>query len=451
MKKILIAVAVITITGCKKLIDIPPPIDRITTETVFSNDQSAIAAIMGIYAQMNITTATIASGGTTIYAGLSADELDYTGTVADQLSINTNAVQPNNSLLGGDIWQRAYTHIYHINACIEGLKNSSSLTPALQQQLTAEAKFLRAFIYYYLVNFYGEVPLVKGTAYQENMLLPRAPVTNVYELIVEDLQQAKSVLPVGYTGTGKVRATKWAAGAMLARVYLHLQQWQLAEQETSVVISQSTFTLPVLNNVFLSGSSEAIWQLQPVVNNFNTTEGNKFIPSSATAKPAYVLTQSLLNAFETGDQRKTAWTKFNTVSAQQWYYPFKYKVRTGSTVTEYYVMLRLAEQYLLRAEARAEQNKLDEAKADINILRARASLPVTTANTKDAILTAIEREKRVELFAEWGHRWFDLKRRGRAGMLLQGLKPGWQHHDTLYPIPQSQLERNPALTQNPGY
>jgi len=142
--------------------------------------------------------------------------------------------------------------------------------------------------------------------------------------------------------------------------------------------------------------------------------------------------------------------------------PYKYRSYTSSTTSdpdnsrkENSTVLRLAEQYLIRAEARAQQNKLDLAIADVDVIRARAGLPLI-ANTnpsisKTALLDAIMQERRVELFTEWGHRWFDLKRTGKALAVLSAIKPGFTSDDLLYPIPESELNKNPFLEQNPGY
>ncbi|MDO5969574.1 RagB/SusD family nutrient uptake outer membrane protein, partial [Flavivirga aquimarina] len=119
---------------------------------------------------------------------------------------------------------------------------------------------------------------------------------------------------------------------------------------------------------------------------------------------------------------------------------------------EYPVVFRLAEQYLIRAEARAELGKISEAQSDLNVIRNRAGLGNTTASTKEALRDAILDERQVELFTERGHRWFDLKRRGEAADVLAPLKPSWQDTDVLFPIPESELLLNPnLLPQNDGY
>jgi starch-binding outer membrane protein, SusD/RagB family len=450
-----IPVLIIVITGlssCKKQLDIGSPIDKITTEVAFNSDQSATSAVLGVYSQMMLTTPYIMSGGSTIWSGLVSDELAFTGTTANTLAFNSNTISPSSSTLSTDFWQRGYFHIYHINTSLEALNRSAAVSPVVKDQLKGELLFLRSYIYFYLINFFGDVPYSTTSDYTVNAVMPRTPVATIYNNIITDLSTARSLLPASWPAAGKARPNVYAATALLARVYLYTQQWQQAENmSTEVIASSGASLVSNLNNVFLSNSTEALWQLAPVVQGFNTTEGLNFIPANTTTKPLYVLTTALFNAFETGDQRKTAWTKTNVITGQNYNYPNKYKVRMNATVTEYYMMLRLSEQYLIRAEARAQQDKIAPAQSDINIIRSRAGLTATTANTKAALLTAIEKERRIELFAEWAHRWFDLKRTGRVDAVLQPLKPSWQSYAALFPIPQSQLERNPTLTQNPGY
>jgi hypothetical protein len=163
----------------------------------------------------------------------------------------------------------------------------------------------------------------------------------------------------------------------------------------------------------------------------------------------------LLNGFESGDERKNAWIKSTTINGITYNFPYKYKVRTtaaGAPKAEYNMVLRLGEQYLIRAEARARQGNIPGAQSDLNAIRARAGLLNTPAGDKASLLLAIENERRVELFSEWGHRWFDLKRTGRANSILVVEKsPNWQSTDALYPIPQNEIATNPLLTQNAGY
>ncbi len=461
MKKIkifrIIAITVILFqsSSCKKMLEVDEPIDRTSSELIFSNDKTATAAVLGIYTQMMITFPVISSGGVTIFTALTSDEL-YNTSIADPniTEFTNNAISPANGISAADFWLKGYNIIYQANACIEGLSNNTFLTASVKNQLLGESKFIRAFIYFYLINIYGDVPLVTRTDYRENMSMPRTNKDLVYEQIINDLKDAKTLLLASYPTQGAVRPNRWTASALLSRVFLYQQKWQLAEAEATAIINSGSYTLHNnLNSVFLSGSSEAIWQIIPATPGFNTTEARYLIPTaSASTRPNYPITSYLLNSFEAGDQRKVSWTKSKTVSGQTYFYPYKYKVRNlNEPVTEYYMVFRLTEQFLIRAECYAHLNDLSRSKADIDLIRSRASLPSTSASTQTDLLLAIERERRIEFFAEWGHRWFDLNRTGRSDQILPPIKSGWQATDKLYPIPLTEIRLNPSLTQNPGY
>lgn len=454
INKILIfATLIFSSSSCKKFVEIPLPNDQLTTEFVFTNDNAAIQSVIGIYSNMMTNSQQFSCSYTTFFAGMASDELYYyTPSFRDEFVSNQITLQSHGTL-ETSFWNPCYKYIYAANKCIEGASGSSSLTSSVKSTVIGEAKFIRAFCYYYLVSLFGDVPLVLSTTYQINQSLPRTAKASVYNQIINDLKDAQNALGTAYPTIERVRPNKWAATALLARVYLSVQDWPNAEIQATSVISSGTYNLESnLNIVFQINSNETIWQLRPVNPSRNTWEGNQIIPSSNSTTPTYLLTPTLLNSFEIGDQRKTAWANSRVFASQTLYYPYKYKVRTGSTLTEYYVVLRLAEQYLIRAEARAQQNNIAGSQADLNMIRNRSGLLNTTSNTQATLLSAIEQERRMELFAEWGHRWFDLKRTNRADAVLGSLKPTtWQTSDALWPIPQSQINLNPSLTQNPGY
>ncbi len=446
----LLLTGLITIS-CKKFVTNVQLNDSIAADTVFTSDASATSAVLGIYKQIMTSNNLPLNGGMSLYPGLSADELAGTAPNTTTDPFTANALSSTNSAVK-TFWSRCYAYIYGANACLSGLENSRGLSPSTKAQLIGEVKFLRALFYFYLANLFGDTPLQTTTDYTVNAIMPRTPVARVYELILADLNEASALLPAAYTGTEKLRPNKWTALALLSRVQLYRGAWAEAENAASAIISSNTYTLVAnLNNVFLSGSTETIWQMLPIASSFSTGEGNTFNPSSATVRPAYTLTASLYNSFSAADGRKSAWIKTNTVSAIVYPYPNKYKVRTATVPTEYNIVFRLAELYLIRAEARAQQDKLVESAADLNKTRNRAGLPVTTAVTKAELLLAIEKERQLEFFAEWGHRWMDLKRTGRINPVLVAAKPSWQPEAALYPIPFSEIELNPALIQNPGY
>ena len=441
------------IFSCKKFVEIPPSPTQIMNYKVFENDGTATRAIIGIYIQMINSNNLFTSGNTTFYSGLSADELNYYSNDWRLEFIKNEITIANHDLISAGFWSPAYKYIYASNACIEGLEKSQSLTPSIKKSLLGEAKFIRAYCYFYLVNLFGDVPLVTTTNYEVNSLMPRTAKSLVYDQIVDDLQDAQDLLDQAYLSTERVRPNKWTATALLARTYLYKEEWAKAAEQASMVISSGIYSLNSnLDNVFLKSSNETIFQLQPGSTAINTWEGNVILPPTNSAPPTYLLTDTLLNSFESGDRRRTSWVKSRDFVGQTYYYPNKYKVQTSSNLTEYYVYLRLAEQYLIRAEARSQLNDISGAQADVNTIRNRAGLVNTTADDKVSLLFAIEQERKVELFSEWGHRWFDLKRTNRANTILSILNPStWQSTDVLWPIPTSQLNLNPSLTQNPGY
>jgi hypothetical protein len=331
---------------------------------------------------------------------------------------------------------------------------------------------MRALDYFYLVNLFGKVPLAVSKDYQRNALLPRSDTTLVYEQILEDLSDAVNFLSNQYLDGNlqpyagdaeKVRPTKWAAKALLSRVYLYLHDYEKAAGTASEIISNNSyFTLDSLADVFLKNSKEAIFQIAPADNDqYNSQEGHMFVlpPTGPNANnnenPAYLSSQ-LLNSFEEADRRRVSWVDSVTVEGTTYRYAHKYKSSiAGAPRTEYSMVLRLAEQYLIRAEARAQQGDLAGALEDLNAIRSRAGLLDFSSNNANDIIDAIMHERQVELLTEMGHRWFDLKRTGRVDAVMTIVTPSkggnWEPTDKLYPIPFDDIKKDPNLDQNPGY
>ncbi len=439
------------ITGsCKKLIEIPPnPINQIPQAAVFSDSSDIISAIAGVYLNFKVAGGSnLFSGNIAQSMGLAAGEMTY---AYSGNTFQTNTYIATDGTASG-FWTSGYTNLYYINSCLEGITSTTAISDALKQALIGELKMVRAMHYFYLVNLYGAVPIVNGTDYKTNTDLARSSVDSVYAFILSDLTDARKVLKATYPSAGRARPNLYTADALLARVYLYLGQYANADVMASEVISSGNYGLTALSGVFLQGSNEAIWQLPAVGTSFQTTDGEFFIPYSNTSAPTYPMTSFLVDSFETGDQRKTAWIGTSTAAGKIYNYPFKYKNRTYSaTPVESYMFFRLAEQYLIRAEALARQNKADSALADLNKIRSRAGLGNSTASTPDEILSAILHERQIELFCEWGHRWFDLRRTGRIDAVLGAIKPGWLPTDATLPIPSQEMQNDPYLTQNPGY
>jgi hypothetical protein len=319
---------------------------------------------------------------------------------------------------------------------------------------------------------FGDVPLVKTVDFNKTRYMSRTPASEVYDQIIEDLTAAQEVLTADYAISGaakeRIYPTKWAATALLARVYLYKGAYaNAAEQASAVIGNTSLFSLETdPNTVFGIKSREAIWQMKQATTDAtyknSTTEGYSFNPNSSTGIVKYCLTTELLNSFETGDRRRTAWVNRTTTAASGYnYYPWKYKTghanQSTNPATEYYMMLRLGELYLIRAEAAANGagGGITAAIADLNVIRSRAGLPALASTlTQAQVIAAVARERQIELFAEWGHRWFDLKRTNKAHDVLSAMssKQPWAgDYQLLYPIPPVEIQVNPRLEQNGEY
>ena len=456
--------------GCKKLVEVDPPITTMSSSNVYTSNATAAAVLTGLYTQMSEASLSLSGEGISAMSflpELSSDNLALLTNLANAswISYYTNDLTNAN----GDFWDIIYPNVFIVNSALEGISNSSGLTLAVQQQLLGEAKFMRAFYYFYLVNLYGDVPLVTGTNYTVNAIMPRTPQAQVWQQIIQDLKDAQGLLSPEYLDatllnitSARVRPTSWAATALLARAYLYTGKWDSAEAQANTIINNtSLYGLSSLSTTFLANSTEAIWQLQPVNAGQNTEDALTYIipPTGPNNTYAYFLSSNLLSSFEAGDQRRAVWVDSVIANGVTYYYPFKYKVDSiGAPVTEYSMVLRLGEVYLIRAEARAQQGETSGAQNDLNAIRSRADLQPDTISSEAGLLAAIMHERQVELFTEWGHRWLDLKRTGMVdsvmgapGNACQSKGGTWSHNWQWYPVPLGDLRTDPQLVQNAGY
>ena len=455
------------IIGCNKLLDAGEPDNKVVTPQVYKSDSLAQAAVIGVYTRM-MERFGPHNGYMTRFPGLSCDELFPSSTPLTQdQPFLINALPSNNNIIW-QIWTLTYAYIYQCNDLVEGLTGANSITPALRDQLLGEAYFLRAFSYFYLVNQYGDVPLVLSTDYTKSANIARTPVSDVYVQMIEDLTEAQSLLPNSYVTTpefpaARVRVNRLAVKALQARIHLYRKEWTLAAAAASEVIESGIYQLETdLSQTFRYNSREAILQFMPVLDAYNTAEGGLFVPVNPNGRPTFILCDSILKYMEPADKRKT-WVRTVTVSGKQYNSPYKYKLNSGTPREEYNMVLRLAEQYCIRAEARAMLDQLPEAVNDLNTIRKRAGLAdLANITTQTRAIAAVEQERRIELFAEWGHRWFDLKRwpasrpthpdEKRIDEVMNALRPAtWKNTAAFWPIPSTEFIRNPALTQNEGY
>ena len=424
--------------GCENFLD-ESPVDSITDRTAITDRESAESVIAALYELYPGRPAFI-------LAAMSDEQNDVPG----DSEFTLNAVQPTTGGITG-VWNQSWELIYRANNIIQEIPRVEKLTSEQINQFVAEAKSLRALQYLvHLIPFFGDVPWIESTDIEVLRKISRIPKNEVLNNIISDLLEAELHLPDEYDTEAKTRTriTRGAAKAILARAYLSLGNWQEAENKATEVINNPLYELQTnYEDVFTPNSKESIFELW---SDAFTNQGiaQSFFPESLDGRYAYAPTVKIQNAFEPGDLRKA--TTLNT-DDNGLVYIFKYRDITASGDLQEKKELRLAEMYLIRAEARARQNKLAEAQEDLNIIRNRAGLPNASASNQNDLLLAIEQERFVELCFE-GHRWADLIRTKRVDAVMSEFNPNWNPRAKLLPLPQAELDLNPNLRpQNPGY
>ena len=464
------------ISSCNKILDIKDPINSITTNQVFQTDDQAKYALNGMYSYLihggsdeaasgiaAAGTDIFSAGGITVTTGFSSDDLYQPGLAGDFSFYHevVNGLTLTNPGKTERIWKSAYKAIYNANSLIEGLNESTSreLSEEGKKRMKGEALTIRAMSYFYLVNLFEKIPLALTIDFNKTKGLPSASADVVYTQIISDLEEAIGYLSDKFEGDNaeRIRVSKWYAKALLARVYLYRKNYSRAyELSNEIINATGLFKLEEVNTTFKYNSQEVIFQLkQDNTNGVTTPEGY--------ALNGKYLSPQLLAAFEPGDNRRTAWTlDVNaTPFSPAGTLPSKYKHNQlydspYGFRSEYYVVMRLAEMFLIRAEANfllSPANK-NSSIDDLNALRARANitnLPYTLTDMQ--VTTAIAQERRVEFFAEWGHRWLDLKRTNKANEVLSQLsyKQPWKSFQLLYPVPLNEITWDNNLSQNIGY
>jgi hypothetical protein len=437
----------ISINSCKKYVEVDSLSDQLLASQVFASATTANTAIAGMYRSLRDNIFGAAGYGPTLLTGLSSDELlnFFPNQTLDDY--RNNSIQVTNPALP---WGNFYNIIYQTNEAIDNLQSNPSLPPAAKNQFLGESKFIRAFCYFYLANFFGDVPLLTTSNVVITQSAGRASIEKVYDQIISDLRDAETLLPNDYSvyDGEHTRANRLVAIAFLARVYLFNRNWAGADSAATSVLESGKYNLlDDIDSFAVQNNAESILQWS------NNSSDLVYEPSYFifTMNPYVICSDFLLNAFENGDQRKIKWINSGLYSGNTYFYPYKYKSLTHGN--EYYTVLRLAEQYLIRAEARANEDDITNAVSDLNIIRQRAGLPSISATISvDSCINAILHERQVELFAETGHRWFDLKRIGKVNEVLGAEKPNvWKPTAVNYPIPLSDIQKDQNLTQNAGY
>ncbi len=502
MKRLLLlAVFSTAALSCKKdFIDLQP-ISEMNAGIFYQTERDMNQAVMSPYASLRTLYNQVF-----IYMGeVRSDNTTFSwvpGNSKDMTSIDNfgDVLLSDNSFVLS-VWNNAYNTILRCNIVLDKIDPVPFADPKLKEQYKAEAKFIRALMYFWLVRVYGDVPKVdKQVSVAEAYTLGRAPSQEIYDLIVADLKFAEANLPASYAGVDKGRVTLGGAKGLLAKVYMTMAgyplkkgapYYALAEAKALEVINNPQYSLvadyKTLFDVTKKNSSESLFEVQykkggtgtgsPWNNDFAPRFSNKEVVLVGDKGGFNAPTPSISAAYEPGDPRKAISMSDGYVSlpggkpVNEKYVKKYYDVSfAGSDNDNNWIELRLADIYLLYAEALVRQGKQpDVALTYLNKIRQRArnstgatpgALPDYKPFSSDAdLLLAIEKERRVELAFE-NHRWFDLVRTERAKAVMTqeqneqtGFNPAaWSDNMLLFPIPLQVIQSNPEkIKQNPGY
>lgn len=439
MRKLYILIIIFLSAACDVL-DVKP-YDGTEADVTFKNKADIEKGILGSYAPFQYLS--YYGRGFMIFSDLAADNLEnpVDGTASDYREIDNNDMLSTNGGASG-IWGSAYEGINNANNVIAQVPNMTDMTEDEQKVALGELYFIRALNHFNLMVYFGDVPVkLTPTLSTADINPPRESKEVVYQQIVEDLELAALNLP---ESSSKIRASKYAAIALLARVHLYMEAYDEAIERATEVIDDGGYTLlEDYDAIFTDGSAETIFEIDFTVLARNRIAEYNF-PKSLNGRREVAPTTAILGAYESGDERYAASIAFEGPLAYAIKYP---DLATGA---ENVIVLRLADMYLIRAEANAKLGQnLSDVQDDINEIRSRAELGDTAADTFPELIAAIEQERWIE-FAFEGHRWFDLVRTDRAIDVLPNVT---DINQTLFPIPSSEIltNTNPDMTQNPGY
>ena len=440
LTSLLILAPLLFFTSCKKYLEEIPD-DALASQNAIVDVSTARAAIIGAY-----------DGVQGYYAGnyptlgtMPADNVVFNGTLSQYLQLDQNAI-PADNVTTVATYQGIYKTINTVNSVIADVPglNDPLLSEAEKNKILGEAYFIRALGYFDLGRGWGgvQLQLQPTTDLSSAKGIKRSTLSQIYDQVLADLIQAETLLPDD--ATTRNRAQKSTARALRARLHLYRGEWASAEKYATQVILNTKYRLtPAYAGFFTAPflSTESIFELTFSPNDKNSF-WNLWYPSSAggqfTLKPSATFVSKVTDP-SIGGGRKALIAGTSPDS-----YGVLYNTTSSSTDPSY--VIRLAEMYLIRAEARAQLDDYTGALEDLNVIRSRAGVPDFSSLSKVDILKAIEDENSIE-FAFEAHRWFDLVRTRRAGEVLGITNQNYW----LFPIPLSDVLSDPDVIQNPGY
>jgi hypothetical protein len=401
---------------------------------------------IGLYAAFRGMTNNIIIAG-----DLTADNLIHAGTFSQYRELGIKKITAANGSVAA-LWASLYGTIYIANFMLERLPEIPGVPSATLNRAEATARYLRGMCYFIGAYTFGNFPLVTTTDIEVNRNIARTSREEILAFAEADILSAVGKLPVN--PGSPAFASEYAVRAALARFYLYQQNWAAAEANASLVINSGRFTLEAdyADIVYSDFPSESIFEVGYTIADDPATL-NTLFKSRREIVPSNELIVALAST-ESGDRLQAMEFNVNNLKGSDHGWSVA-KYGTAVDDNNNIVVFRLGEMYLIRAEARAHLGNTtgpNSAQSDINMLRERASAPLVNDVSQSVMIRLIEEERRFELVFE-GHRWYDLVRAGRASAVMTAFNSNWTDTYNLWPVPQREIQTNPALEgdQNPGY
>lgn len=459
---LILAGLVSVFSACDVLDQLPQA--EVAEAIAVTNKKGANAALAGLYNQFQ--DANYYGRNFQLIGDVASDISQSVGTWDFYREMDTYVTAPANRE-NAALWTRGYRAINIANTLIANVPTLAELTVAEKNVILGQAYFLRGLVYFDLTRVYGGVPDVVGTlgvpivltpskSVDESLYPSRPTLKASYDQAESDLIKSLDLLPEAYASdiTTRSQAVKSTAKALLSRLYLYLKQPDKVLKYANDVIADPKYVLQTSYESVFSGkfTAESVFEL-----NFGSTDQsgmrNWYFPSSLGGRGDIAIHESFYQELIANpkDTRGKMVARDNTVNV---YYSTKYQ-KAGNTDNAH--IIRIAEIYLNRAEARAQSGDLPGALADLNKIRNRAGVESITATGVQPTLEAIWQERKLELAFE-GHRFFDLVRTNQALTKLVQVSRKNGPPVTLnnagrqiFPIPLADIDSNKKLVQNDGY
>ncbi len=445
----LFAVALLLPTACQDVLE-PKPVDLLTDDLVLNEPADVANVQIGLYSALrNIIPSTIIAGDFT------ADMLIHNGTFSQYRELGNKQITSANQS-AAVLWGSIYNTVYIANFILERLPEVEGVPAAQRNQVMATAHFIRGYAYFIAAYSFGGVPKVLTTDIATNRNIPRAEKDEILAQVLEDYNAALGQLTAkpanGFAGDYAVRAA-------LARYYLYAGDWANAESFADDIITSKAYSLDTAFSAIVTEDfpGESIFEVGYTLSDDPGTNSDIGLNNLFVGRREIIPSNPEILALasdESGDRFSSiTFNAQNLNGADNGWSVAKYGTADQDNNNAY--VFRLAEMYLIRAEARAHQGNVtgaNSAQTDINILRDRANAPAVGNISQNDMLTAIENERRYELAFE-GHRWYDLVRTGRIEQVMPAFSANWNAKYEVWPIPQREIQNNNALKghQNSGY